>query len=458
VESVIGKDGVGFGLCGSTAQLGGKFAGEARQDVLKQMAAKYASFEGSNEFGTIRFAGTGSNTATTEEQRLITRWAQMVTMEAGGGESLAGMEYRGPAEIGSSDTSKCAVMQLGTPIEAVLGACDGTATNKDMGKRIYLEWEQLRDRFAPFIYETATEKITFEGMGLEASEAWQRAILAWARSRHAELSAGKASAAINTALSWHLGQDYSQKNVCLHLTVVDYGYAQAEEIACEGGEVLKSAGDWLTSEELAVLDEWLYRRAPLSIDQNYLAGQGKQKMSEADQTALNNWMKSVHARIWDAAAAANLPPAALANCPAERDGTQRVVDARRGFCLLIPAAYTVFNTNPNEIVIAKESLLNVTEPRLFVAVTGAGARTAAQAADDIVASMPGFDLKRSTVDIAGQEAVVLDNVPGQDLLRHVLFVHNGRLFDLTFSPADHEQMEAFYHSVVADFKLLESTP
>ena len=135
-----------------------------------------------------------------------------------------------------------------------------------------------------------------------------------------------------------------------------------------------------------------------------------------------------------------------------------MVDARRGFCLLIPATYTVFNTNPNEIVIAKESLLNVTEPRLSVAVTGAGARTAEQAADDIVASMPGFDLKRSTVDIAGQEAVVLDNVPGQDLTRRVLFVHNGRLFDLTFSPADHEQMEAFYHSTVADFKLLESAP
>ena len=424
-EAVIGTEGVGFGLCGSEAKLGGKFASEARQDVLKQMAAKYASFEGSNEFGSIRFTGQGSTAATAAEQRLITRWAQMATMEAGGGESLAGMEYRGPAEIGSGDTSKCAVMRLGTPIEAVLGACDGTATDKDMGKRIYLEWEQLRDRFAPFVYETVTETITFEGMGLESSEAWQRAILAWARARHAELASGKASAAANTAVSWHLGQDYSQKNVCLHLTVLNYGYAQAEEIACEGGEVLKSASDWLTSEELVQLDEWLYQRAPLSIDKNYIAGQGTQEMSEADQAALNNWVMTVHARIWNAAALASLPPTALANCPAERDGTRRVVDARRGFCLFIPAAYTVFNPNPNEIVIAKDSLLNVTEPRLSIAVTAAGARTVEQVADDIVATMPGFDLKRSTIDIAGQEAVVLDNVPGQDLMRRVLFVRCG---------------------------------
>jgi hypothetical protein len=158
-----------------------------------------------------------------------------------------------------------------------------------MGKRIYLEWAQLRDRFAPFVYETVTETITFEGMGLESSEAWQRAILAWARARHAELASGKVSAAANSAVSWHLGQDYSLQNVCLHLVVLNYGYAQAEEIACEGGEVLKSASDWLTSEELVQLDEWLYQRAPLSIDKNYITGEGKQEMSEADQAA---WKRS----------------------------------------------------------------------------------------------------------------------------------------------------------------------
>jgi hypothetical protein len=55
-------------------------------------------------------------------------------------------------------------------------------------------------------------------------------------------------------------------------------------------------------------------------------------------------------------------------------------------------------------------VLDVTAPRLSVSVTGAGARTAEQVADDIVASMPGFDLKRSAVKIAGQDAVMLDNV------------------------------------------------
>jgi len=348
-------------------------------------------------------------------------------------------------------------MRLGTPIEAMLGACDDTATNKDMGKRAYLEWEQLRDRFAPFVYETDTETLTFEGMGLESSEAWQRAILAWARVRHAELSTGKTSATASTAMSWHLGQDYSQKNVYVHLTALNYGYAYAEEIACEGGEVLESAGDWLASEELTQLDEWLYQRAPLSIDQNYIAGQGTQEMSEADQAEVNPWAMAVHARIWGAAAAASLPPAALADCPTERDGARLVIEARRGFCMLIPATHAVFDPNPNEIVIAKDSLLNVSDPRLSISVINAGDRTVEQIATDIVASMPGFDIKQSTTNIASKEAVVLDNVPGQDLMRRVLLVYNGRLYDLTFSPADHEQMEAFYSSIIADFQLIEPT-
>jgi len=69
--------------------------------------------------------------------------------------------------------------------------------------------------------------------------------------------------------------------------------------------------------------------------------------------------------------------------------------------------------------------------------------------------MPVSDIKRSTTNIAGIEEIVLDNAPGQDLMRRVLLVHNGRLYDLTFSPADHEQVEPFYPSIIADFKLID---
>jgi hypothetical protein len=39
LESMIGVDGVAFGLCGGRPRLGGKFATEARQAALNEMAA-----------------------------------------------------------------------------------------------------------------------------------------------------------------------------------------------------------------------------------------------------------------------------------------------------------------------------------------------------------------------------------------------------------------------------------
>ena len=56
---------------------------EHRQAVLAEMARKFASFTGSNEFGTIRFSGDGSAVATAEEQRMITRWARIFVTRRG---------------------------------------------------------------------------------------------------------------------------------------------------------------------------------------------------------------------------------------------------------------------------------------------------------------------------------------------------------------------------------------
>ncbi len=109
------------------------------------------------------------------------------------------MSYQGPAEMGSPDTSKCAMLQLNSSHEAGIGACDGTLHDVAIGERMYGEWAEMRGRFAPFVYETETEKVIFEGMGSVSGEQWQRAILAWARARHAELATGKTSATISTA-------------------------------------------------------------------------------------------------------------------------------------------------------------------------------------------------------------------------------------------------------------------
>jgi hypothetical protein len=77
------------------------------------------------------------------------------------------------------------------------------------------------------------------------------------------------------------------------------------------------------------------------------------------------------------------------------------------------------------------------------------------AADEVVAEFPGFELERRVEQIAGHQAIVLDNVPGQDLNRRVLIVTNDRLYDLTFAPLEHPAMEQFYNTIVGDLTLMQ---
>ena len=234
-----------------------------------------------------------------------------------------------------------------------------------MGERALETWQAFGDRLAPFTYETDTEKIVFEGLGDESAEPWQRALLAWARGRYAELSTGRTSATINTAMSWHLGQDFTQKNVCRHLTVLDYGYAYAEEILCEGQDPVSVAEGWLTSEELATLDAWLYARAPLYVDNNYIDGKGAQEMSEAEIAEVEAWADALWTRLRG-------DRGSRARCRTQTPARKRARDWRwcgtygRGFCLLVPSTYTVFEPNPQEIAIVLDSLMNVTEPRAYI--------------------------------------------------------------------------------------------
>lgn len=453
MEARIGTDGVAFGLCGGSPRIGGHFVSDARTGVLAGWAQKYASFDAQTDYGSVRLNGSGSAIATQEEQEQIGRWAGMVAREAAAGERMAGLGYWGPDEMGSPDTSKCALLQVNYSPEAGIGLCDGTMRSEAMGERMSETWQAFGDRLAPFAYETETERIDFEGLGVEGAEPWQRALLAWARGRYAELSTGRTSATINTAMSWHLGQDFTQKNVCRHLTVLDYGYAYAEEILCEGQDPVSVVEGWLTTEELAALDGWLYTRAPLYVGDNYIDGKGEEEMSETEVAEVEPWASAVWSRLREGAE----PTAAVSDnaCPETREGLGMVRDYEKGFCLLAPPTHTVFEPNPDEIVLAQESLLNVTEPRVYITVTDAAGRTADAAADEVAAAFPGFEIERRVEQIAGHPATVLDNLPGQDLNRRVLIVANDRLYVLMFAPLDHEGMEQFYATILGDLTLIQ---
>jgi hypothetical protein len=130
-------------------------------------------------------------------------------------------------------------------------------------------------------------------------------------------------------------------------------------------------------------------------------------------------------------------------CPPTTEDTELLIVKEHTYCLLYPSGYTVERPNPEETVLVVGSLLNVSEPRLYIKVSDANGRTLQQAADAVVADFPGFEIVRSSATIGGQEAVVLDGVPGQDISRQVLTVYAGRLYQFTFVPANQDAGEVY---------------
>ena len=295
LQASFGTEGVAFGGCGGV-QTQGRYAAEERLAALQEWAAAYAPFQAETEWGTLDFAGTGTADASSEQQAEIARWAQSAAMEAAAGQSIAGMSYEGPEELGNGDTSRCAILQIGGG-ESSVWACDGTVTTAPLGEKLAATWADISGRFGSFVYETPSERLTFEGMGSLVDPVWQRALLAWARVTRAELASGKTSATARTALSWNLGTVPDTADVCAHLTVLDYGYAYAEQRGCESGELVSTAEDWLSQEEMQQFDQWLYGYAPLYAGDNYLNGVGQEQMAESEAAAVQEWAAALWTRL-----------------------------------------------------------------------------------------------------------------------------------------------------------------
>lgn len=130
------------------------------------------------------------------------------------------------------------------------------------------------------------------------------------------------------------------------------------------------------------------------------------------------------------------PETADAACPEAAADTYLLRDPQHGYCLLYPTGHKVERPNVDEVTLVVGSLLNVTEPRVGITVSDAAGRTAATYADEIVAGFEGFEIARSETTVAGEPAVVLDDVPGQDINRQIIFTHDDRLFHFYFSPVD----------------------
>ncbi|MFX1355538.1 MAG: hypothetical protein ACFFGP_16410, partial [Promethearchaeota archaeon] len=245
----------------------------------------------------------------------------------------------------------CQTLLLAADGRAATGPCDAPLTPLrliDQGSHP-LEWADLLARFAPFEAEGSWGRLVFRGQGRELpSDPWQRAIAFWARLVRREVQAGRSGASWGMALSWH-SEMVEQAGWCRFLQVEGYGWAYASVARCEGGEAQDLGRGWLTDEEMAAFDTWLYGKANVDLPDMIFNGAGMEDIMDHELDEMRGWAAALHARLAGPTAAPTatpLPPCSPLLHQRACWTTVEVVDASGasktvalGFLVYLPEGY-----------------------------------------------------------------------------------------------------------------------
>jgi hypothetical protein len=182
----------------------------------------------------------------------------------------------------------------------MIGSCSGKPEARAFFAGLEQEWADVQNRFAPFTYTSATDRLVFRGRGTLAGPAWQRAVVAWAHSMYGYLYSGRISATGRNVLEWHVNEAPGRPDTCGPVLVVrDIGDAFTVSAPCRQtrGTADDAVHDWLTTQEWEVFDEWLQHWAPLDVGGNRFVGTGTGKMNQKETAELSRWVQSVYARL-----------------------------------------------------------------------------------------------------------------------------------------------------------------
>ncbi len=130
---------------------------------------------------------------------------------------------------------------------------------------------------------------------------------------------------------------------------------------------------------------------------------------------------------------------------------------RLGFCFSYPQGYTQLPYNDAVEIVSPDIPGSNVKGLFWIEISDSYNRTAEEVADQEMTYAAGLSIGRWTVTLGGEQAVVLDGMPGQDLQRRVYIVREQTLYVLGFMPTRSEnqaasaQMEALYTAVTSSW-------
>ncbi|MDX1520990.1 MAG: SH3 domain-containing protein, partial [Anaerolineae bacterium] len=366
-----------------------------------------------------------------------------------------------------SDDSGCRTVEVGLDGVAY-GHCGGLL----MGVPFSFDTRpadiaEFAETYASFEAETPVGTVKLTGTGpTVATPVEQRMLAEWANLVYLEAESGRSGASWGLVFAWH--REGGLAGFCDDVSV--YVTGQVYAASCKGEQPQDLGRTRLNADQLATIFNWVDTLQP--FEQTFedpavadgmttslvFSGAGSQPAHEPDIALIFDFAQNLFNEVSMQAAA---PPAV---CLTPEQDQQLLLVEAHGYCLLYPAAYSLVQTNPNGTEIVKDTVMNHIDPRVSIEVQPAEGRSLEEVADQLEADYgAGFDIVRTTITVDGVDAVMLDNLPGQDLNRRVVFIQNDRRYSLFVGPIGEEgsdirqQAEVLYQQVIDSFRFLEST-
>ncbi|NIP41185.1 MAG: hypothetical protein GWO08_01640 [Gammaproteobacteria bacterium] len=129
-----------------------------------------------------------------------------------------------------------------------------------------------------------------------------------------------------------------------------------------------------------------------------------------------------------------------------------------GLCFSYPQGYSQIPYNDSVQIAAPDIPGSDVKGLFWLEISGSDNRTAEEVADQELTYVPGLDVGRWIVELGGEQALVLDGMPGQELQRRVYIVREQILYILAFWPSRSEnktasdQMESLYAAVTSSWE------
>jgi hypothetical protein len=114
---------------------------------------------------------------------------------------------------------------------------------------------------------------------------------------------------------------------------------------------------------------------------------------------------------------------------------------RLGLCFSYPQGYKQIPYN-NAVQIVPDQQGSDLIALFWLDISDSYNRSVEVIANQDMTDVAGLSVGRWKVTLGGEQALVLDGMPGQDLVRRVYIVHQQTLYILTFSPTRSENAEA----------------